>query len=248
MFHSLVTKIVDKLKEAKFSDIHRKQQSITKLFPAHPGRVEKVGHMGGVRIKKVLSETWKFSVHSGTKKSVWYDGVIHWLNILPTLEKLVKDHRLWNIEGTRVDLRLLAGAFRNDCEVQIECNCPCQQYWGFNYILSTDRYKAKYGDRETRSPSKRNPHQYGAMCKHLEALFKTMPFYNSTIARWLNDFYGKDIEDIEAKARTEAEKFKKAGEELGKKSQPKKEQPKEAPKVEPEKPESKETAPEPEEE
>jgi hypothetical protein len=75
------------------------------------------------------------------------------------------------------------------------------------------------------------------MCKHLDALFKTMPFYNSTIARWLNDFYGKDIEDIEAKARAEAEKFKKAGTELGKKVQQKekpKEQLKATLKIEPE--------------
>ena len=246
MLYNLVTRIVDKLKEATVSDIARKQRTITSLFPAHPGRVEKVGHMGGVRLGKLGTETWHFKIHSGTKKSTWYDAVVHFSNITGTLNKLVMDKRLWVKDQSKVDLRLLAGEFRSQSEVKIECNCPCQQFWGFNYILSKDQYNAKYGSAETRSPSKRNPRQYGAICKHLDALFKSLPFYNSTIARWLNDFYGKDIQELEALANKESEKFKKAGKELGKKVEPKKEEkPKQEPKAK-EKPAVKEPIKEPE--
>lgn len=246
MLYNLVTRIVDKLKEATVADIARKQRTITSLFPAHPGRVEKVGHMGGVRLVKLGTETWRFKIHSGTQKSTWYDAVVKFSNIIGTLNRLVMDKRLWTKDQSKVDLRLLAGEFRNQSEVKIECNCPCQQYWGFNYILSKGRYDAKYGSVETRSPNKRNPRQYGAICKHLDALFKSLPFYNSTIARWLNDFYGKDIQELEALATKESEKFKKAGKELGKKLEPKEEEkPKPEAKAE-EKPVIKEPVKEPE--
>ena len=235
MLYKLATKVLDGIREATIANVARKQRTITSLFPAHPGRVEKVGHMGGVRLDRLGTESWHFKIHSGTKKSVWYDAVIKFLNITPTLEKLVKDRRLWTRDKSKVDLRLLASEFRNQAEVKITCNCPCQQFWGFNYILSKDKYNAKYGDKETRSPKVRNPRQYGAVCKHLDALFKALPFYNSTIARWLKDFYGKDIEEFEVEAKKESEKFKKAGEELGKKVEPKKG---EKPKAEIEEPES----------
>jgi len=238
MLYKLLTKTIDRINEATVADITRKQRTITSLFPAHPGRVEKVGHMGGVRLDRLGTESWHFKIHSGTKKSVWYDAVIKFSNITPTLEKLVKDRRLWTRDKSKIDLRLLANEFRNQAEVKITCNCPCQQYWGFNYILSKDKYNAKYGDKETRAPRIRNPHQYGAVCKHLDALFKALPFYNSTIARWLNDFYGKDIEEFEDEAKKESEEFKKAGEELGKRKEIKKEEPE---KEEPEKEETKES-------
>jgi len=53
-------------------------------------------------------------------------------------------------------------------------------------------------------------------CKHLQNLFKALPFYADTIAHWLNEFYPELIGKVEAEAGAEAEKFKRAGEELRK--------------------------------
>jgi len=64
MFRQLVEKI---LKEYNYTDVMRKQRSITKLFPSFYDRVKAVGNNGGIRMEEMLPETWRFKVQSGTK-------------------------------------------------------------------------------------------------------------------------------------------------------------------------------------
>jgi hypothetical protein len=120
-------------------------------------------------------------------------------------------------------------------------NCPAAKYWGSDYILSKPKYDAKYGDKETRPPNVRNPKQYGAMCKHETNLLKALPFYADTVARWLDEFYPELIGEVETEAGAEAEKFKKAGEELRKRKVAKEE-----PRRKPERPAKEEPRKEPE--
>jgi hypothetical protein len=202
--------------EATASQIRRKQKSINKLFPQFPERVKAVQDKGGLRLKKVDQETWKWKIHSGTKSDVWYDAVLHFKNVEPLLRKLVADRRLWSKDRTKVNLNKLSREFLKRADIQIQCGCPAARYWGSDYILSKPKYDAKYGDKETRPPNVRNPKQYGAMCKHEANLFKVLPFYADTVAKWLNDFYPELIGEVEQEAGAEAEKFKRAGEELSK--------------------------------
>jgi hypothetical protein len=202
--------------EATASQIQRKQKSINRLFPQFPERVKAIQDKGGLRLKNVEQDTWKWKIHSGTKKDVWYDAVVHFKNVEPLLRKLVADRRLWNKDRTKVNLNKLSREFMKRADIQLECSCPAQKYWGGDYVLSRPKYDAKYGDKEDRAPNIRNPKQYGAHCKHLQNLFKALPFYADTMAKWLNDFYPEMIGEVEKEAGAEAEKFKRAGEELRK--------------------------------
>lgn len=209
--------------EATASQIRRKQKSIGKLFPQFPDRVKAVQDKGGLRLKNVDQETWKWKIHSGTKSDVWYDAVLHFKGVEPLLRKLAADRRLWNKDRTKVNLNKLSREFLKRADIQLECSCPAQKYWGGDYVLSRPKYDAKYGDPENRAPNVRNPKQYGAHCKHLQNLFKALPFYADTVAKWLNDFYPELIGEVEQEAGAEAEKFKRAGEELKKRKAAKEE-------------------------
>ena len=74
-------------------------------------------------------------------------------------------------------------------------NCPAQQYWGPAYQLT--KADAKYGRKEYRAPKKRNPHEFGISCKHVQALLNVLPFYITTIAKWLKEKYRDEIKDLQ---------------------------------------------------
>ncbi len=153
-----------KIDEASLSDLQRKQRTITWLFPTFHDRVSRIQDMGGLRLTSVDDDNWDFKVHSGTKKDVWYDCVIHFKNIPETLAKYVRDKRLWVSDKSRIDLRKLAGKFISGVNVQTFCSCPADIFYGGHYIRGKPQYDAKYTNPEHRPPRKRNPNQYGAYC------------------------------------------------------------------------------------
>ena len=204
------------LDEATLGDIHRKQRSVKMLFPTFDDRVKNVQLMGGVRLKEMDDDNWHFKVHSGTKKDVWYDCTLHFKDIQDQLEKFVKDRRLWVDDKSRVDLRKLAAAFIDGVNVQVFCSCPAFLYYGSSYILGRPQYDAKYTDPENRPPRKRNPKQYGAVCKHYHNVMKALPFYTTTIAKWLRDFYARDIAGYQREAMREFGRFRGAAVKLAK--------------------------------
>lgn len=226
---------INQVNEATFTDIRRKQKTITNLFPSFYTRVQKVGSMGGVHLYDVNEDLWYFRVHSGTQSDVWYNIVVYFKEVKQILQKLVKDRRLWLPGKTQIDYRKAAIAFLENVDVQLSCSCLAQIYYGGDYILSQDRYDAKHGKKEKRPPRVRNPKEFGAHCKHLEAVFKVLPFYQQTAAKWLRDFYSDEIQQIELQAAEELKGFKKAaaqlkarGEEVRKKQEEEKPSEKEA--------------------
>lgn len=229
--------LLEQLLEATASDIRRKHKSIKRLFPDFDAKTKGVEDKGGLRLTDQDVSTWKFKIHSGTKKDVWYDAYIHYNNIKPTLERMVKDRRLWVADKSRIDLQKLARQFMDKVDIQLFCSCPAFQYWGPAYILSLGKYDAKHTRREIRPPRVRNPRQYGMLCKHLDRLMKALPFYGSTMSKWIKDFYSKDIAKWEEEAKEEFGWVKKAAKALAKKrkEKPKEEKPKEVPEEEPEK-------------
>ena len=207
------------INEATLRDIKRKQNSITRLFPSFFDRVEAVVDKGGIRLKDIEKEYWVFNIHSGTKDDVWYTAYLRFKNIVPLVEILVKDRRLWNRDRTKINYNKLANEFIRKVDLKVDCSCPAQLYWGQAYILSRPKYDAKFGDPENRSPRIRNPKQYGAVCKHLQTLLKVFPFYGTTIINWLKRFYGNEIARFEKEIKKEAFQYKKAAAFLGKRQE-----------------------------
>ena len=216
----MLNHLLEKLLEARLMDLQRKQRTISWLFPTFTDRVKKVQDMGGIRLKSVDDDIWDFKVHSGTKKDLWYDCVLHFVGIRKTLEKYVRDRRIWVKDKSRVDLRRLAEKFISQVNVQTFCSCPADKYFGGHYIRGFPKYDAKYTNPEHRPPKKRNPKQYGCQCKHLQAIMKALPFYTQTVAKWLNNFYSGDIKEIEAAAIKEFGWAHRAAGELKKRVDP----------------------------
>ena len=207
--------IFEHIQEATTKQLQRKQKSVTRLFPSFPDRVKAVADNGGIRLRDTEQELWHFQIHSGTKKDVWYDAYLKFKNVVSTLQKIVRDRRLWIKDKSRVDRQKLARKFMDTVDVQIKCSCPAFQYWGPAYILSLGKYDAKHTDRELRAPRIRNPKQLGAYCKHLANLMRVLPFYTDTVLQWMEDFYEEDIKKAEEEARKELGYFKKAAAKLG---------------------------------
>lgn len=175
----------------------RKQQSITRLFPDFGDKVQGIANKGGLRMTRMEPDTWRFKVHSGTKDDVWYDNVIHFKNIRDMLSKYVQNKRLWTRDGQHTNLLKLSKEVLNHVDLQLYCSCPAFKYWGSDYITSLDRYDAKFGEPERRPPNIRNPKQYGILCKHLHSLMNTLPWYNTTLATFLRDYYTEEIRNFE---------------------------------------------------
>jgi len=240
--------LLKKIIEATANDIRRKQKSIKRLFPDFDAKTRGVEDKGGLRLVDQDPDTWKFKVHSGTKSDVWYDNFIHFKNVKPTIERMVWDKRLWVNDKSRVDLRKLAKEFMDKVDIQLYCSCGAFQYWGPAYLLSLGKYDAKFTRKEIRPPRVRNPRQLGMVCKHLDRLLKALPFYGSTMSKWIKDFYSKDIAKWEQETKEKYGWVKKVVKVLKKKRE---EKPAAVPKEEPEKvevgvEEPPEEAPEPE--
>jgi len=189
----LINYIVD---EATYADVKNKQRSVTSLFPQFYDRVKKVAGAGGVRVVDMKKGQWEFKVHS-SDKPIWYQDIVHFINIEDVIERNVLDKRLWKKGGSGVDLRYLAGEVLEEVDVKLFCSCPAFQYWGPAYILT--KRNAKYTNPEDRRPRVRNPREYGSMCKHMQLVFDVLPFYTGTMSKFIKDFYM----DIVAKAEKE---------------------------------------------
>ncbi len=229
--------LIETLFEVNYGGIARKQKSITRLYPPFPDRVKKIGSMGGLRLVDTSATDMKFKVHSGTIKSAsskpqpkkgkkkvkssrpkaseWYDVIVRFKNVVPTLEKLAADRRLWKIDKSGVNLNKLSKIFADKSDMQIHCSCPNFLYGGFAYVTSQSKYDANAGEKENRPPRKNNPSQLGMHCKHLQNVMNVFHWYTNTLASWLKKYYAADIARIEKKAKEEAAKFKVRGAALG---------------------------------
>jgi hypothetical protein len=199
---NFVKEKADQLIEATYADVDRKQRSINQLFPTFPKRVNAVASHGGIRLVSTRGNLWKFKLHSGTVAGKEYDGIVKFPNLKNMIIDKVKNPELWNKEHSAIDHRKLAADILFDVDLELFCSCPADLYWGGHYIR-THRFdrNAKYSRPENRPPEKRNPHQYGALCKHLQLLMNQLPMYSPTLAAQLKDKYGDLIKDLENQAK-----------------------------------------------
>jgi len=202
------------LAEITYNNLKTKQKSIGKLFPEFGQRVKTVASKGGVQMREMMPEHWHFTVTSGTKEGVKYDVYVQFNNIPEMIKKYAGDKSLWVKDGSRPNYNLLAAEILNNVDMKLSCSCPADLYWGGAYI-KTQR-DAQFGRQEDRPPNIRNPHQYGAYCKHTELLASVLPNYTSTFASFLKKYWEDEVNDtVELLAQQQAE-FGAAGEELGK--------------------------------
>lgn len=76
-------------------------------------------------------------------------------------------------------------------DIQVHCDDPSFLYWGYQYIcsqLGASIYP------ETRRPDVRNMGLKGIVCKHLNRVLRSLPFYNGDIARAVTEQWGGKID------------------------------------------------------
>jgi len=196
------------LNELKYKGFLRKQKSTPRLFPTFKDRVKSVASKGGVKLQDMAAEAFHFRVSSGTKDGVQYDVFLNFKNLPEMIEKHVANKKLWTTDMEHVDYRRLAAEIFNDVDIETDCSCPADTYWGPEYIKT--RRAAQYGEQENRPPRVRNPRQYGIMCKHTDLVFGTLPFYIVTLGSYLKKFYQKEVEEAENKFRREVAHIQQA--------------------------------------
>jgi hypothetical protein len=74
--------------------------------------------------------------------------------------------------------------------IQVHCDDPSFLYWGYQYIL-TQLDASVYP--ENRPPLQRNPQKKGIVCKHLNRLFRSLPFYLGDFAKAISEQWGGKI-------------------------------------------------------
>jgi hypothetical protein len=196
MFNGLIESIIQEL---NYNGLMRKQASINRLFPTFPQRVRKVASRGGVTLVEKLPHTWHFVVASVTTADklgipgLQFDVYIRFVNLDEVIKKYAPDKRFWNKEGTAVNYNFLSTELMHRVDIETDCSCPADLYWGAEYI-KTQRH-AQYDHGEFRPPDIRNPHQYGALCKHGELVFEALPMYVGTFAGFLKEFWSEEIEN-----------------------------------------------------
>lgn len=215
--------LFSKLLEYTYADMVDKQRDITSLFPTFHDRVRRVDKSGGVLLTQRLPDVWHFKVASaaeaeeefrrqgvknprkkkapstGAKKR--YDVYVRFKNIYELLKKYVPDKSLWVQDGSKVDRRKLADALFRELDIETSCSCPASLYWGSDFIRSTPDIKAQYGDQEDRPPVVRNPSEHGSLCKHGDSVFDKLPVYKGTLAKHLEEYYGKTIKELEDRTK-----------------------------------------------
>lgn len=185
------------LNEANLKDLIKKQKTeINQLFPDFDAKVKGVAKRGGIRLKELGPTVWSFKIHSGTKDDLWYDAYLKFKNLDKYFRKFIADKNLWTSDKKKIDMRKLADKILWSADVEFTDTCKATQYWGSAYILSRPHINAKYGKKEHRRPKVRNPLEKGAYCKHIQILMQVLPFYKTTMAKWLKDFYSKEIDKI----------------------------------------------------
>ena len=130
-----------------------------------------------------------FKTRSGTDRRLVWTQTIHLNDV--TIENLLACKSFFEIEN-----------LIKNSNLKIYCDCPAWLYWGYKYIA----WKKGYGlVKEFHRPIVRNPHQQGALCKHLYLVLQLFPFITKEIAsKYRNyavkkeeyDAYKKNIQNV----------------------------------------------------
>jgi len=188
-----------KLLELTYTELRKKQDDITYLFPSFKDRVKQVSRNGGTRLIKQKGDVWQFKTKSGTDSGVRYDNWVRFKDLDKQIRKFAKDKKVWLSDGSRIDLIKLATKIMMKGDFELFCSCPAYRFWGPAYILTKN--KAKYTEPERRLPKIRNPQQRGAYCKHLQIVMEVLPMYIGTLAKYLGSKYSDVIKKVEDDVR-----------------------------------------------
>jgi hypothetical protein len=141
----------------------------------------------GVRYDKMDNDTMVFYV---TSSEIEING-IEYLNLVKFMS--------WDDYGGDPDLTPREKALRLlwMSDIQVHCDDPSFLYWGYQYIL-TQLNASIY--QEPRYPHIRNPKLRGIVCKHLNRVLRSLPFYNGDIGKAVTDQFGGKISKSEIDA------------------------------------------------
>lgn len=195
------------LNEATLQDLLKKQNSeILKLFPKYYDRVSALKLKGGAHMVDMDEHGWYFKVKSFSEKLVnEYDVTILFNGVMDVLEYAAKDSETWTKNNT-IDIRKIAYDVMRNVDIQIKCSCPADLYWGKQFIRTKHSLGAMVPPGETRPPKVRNPHEWGAVCKHEGLVLNLLPMYAGTFSKWLKEYWLQHIQDLERKLRRSAYK------------------------------------------
>lgn len=115
--------------------------------------------------------------------TVLLEDILYWVQIVAE-----EEHSPYHAEY-QITTKGVTKAIMNSIDgmdIKVDCNCGDFTY-RFAYQASVLGYK--YGKQETRPANIRNPHNYGALCKHLTALLSNK--------KWLQQVTGKLMDWIE---------------------------------------------------
>ena len=75
-------------------------------------------------------------------------------------------------------------------DIHIRCNCPAQQFWGYNYQATQLKYI--YGvPKEDRFPIIRNPNLKGTVCKHCDKVLQWVLSHKNIVAKMFALYYNR---------------------------------------------------------
>jgi hypothetical protein len=162
---------------------------VTRIDPNFLRQGIRAQALRGVKFKQFDGDTMVFDV---TSSEIDLNG-INYLNLVKFLS--------WDDFGGDPDMTPRKKALRLlwESDIQVHCDDPSFLYWGYQYILSQLNPSGSIY-QEPRPPVVNNPSQRGIVCKHLNRVLRSLPFYNGDIAKAVTDQWGGKIDKRETDA------------------------------------------------
>lgn len=131
----------------------------------------------GLRLQQMDNDTMIFYV---TSSEIDLNG-IEYMNLIRFMD--------WDDIASDQDSLPRERALRllNESDIQVHCDDPSFLYWGYQFIC-TQLQASVY--EEDRPPHTNNPGMRGIVCKHLNRVLRSLPFYNGDIAKVIRQQWG----------------------------------------------------------
>lgn len=135
----------------------------------------------GLRLQQMDNDTMIFYV---TSSEIDLNG-IEYMNLIRFMD--------WDDIASDQDSLPRERALRllNESDIQVHCDDPSFLYWGYQFIC-TQLQASVY--EEDRPPHTNNPGMRGIVCKHLNRVLRSLPFYNGDIAKVIRQQWGGKAE------------------------------------------------------
>ena len=122
----------------------------------------------------------RFQVNFATTPGKKYTAIIQFNPISPTLI---------------VDKKTNLNKLLKESGIKIYCSCPAHTFWGFQYLAVRKGYAA-FGSLKVAYPKIRNPRLRGYSCKHIRAICMALPFWATSISKYLRKYWTENIEQM----------------------------------------------------